>query len=41
MGIFSSVFGKPVDKVSSQLRENTALVDSHMKAIYLKISVTI
>ena len=38
MGIFSSMFGKPVDKVSSQVRENTALVDSHMKATHSKVA---
>ena len=38
MGIFSSIFGKPVDKVSIQIRENTALVDSHMKAKHSKVA---
>ena len=34
MGFFSSIFGKPVDKVGIQVRENTALVDSHMQATH-------
>jgi len=34
MGIFSSIFGKPVDKVGGQVRQNTALVESHMKNVY-------
>jgi len=34
MGIFSSVFGKPVDKVGPEVRLNTELVDAHMKVIH-------
>ena len=38
MGIFSSMFGKPVDKVSSQVRENTALVDLYMKSAHSNVA---
>jgi hypothetical protein len=37
MGVFSSIFGKPADKVSSQVRENTALVDLHMQTAHAKV----
>ena len=38
MGIFSSLFGKPVDKVGSDVRQNTDLVDAHMKESHDQIS---
>jgi len=34
MGIFASVFGKPVDKVGPEVRLNTELVDSHMRGVH-------
>lgn len=35
MGFLSSMFGKPVDKVGADVRKNTELVDSHMKAVHI------
>lgn len=37
MSIFSSMFGKPVDKVGSNVRQNTELVDTHMTSVHSKI----
>ncbi len=37
MGIISSMFGKPVDKVGSDVRQNTSSVDSHMNIVHSKI----
>ena len=37
MGIFSSLFGKPVDKVGSDVRKNTDAVDAYMKNIHSSV----
>lgn len=37
MGIFSSLFGKPVDKVPLSIRQNTDAVDAYMKEIHTDI----
>ncbi len=37
MGIFSALFGKPADKVGIAIRENSTLVDTHMKSIHSDI----
>ena len=37
MGIFSSMFGKTADKVGSDIRQNTELVDTHMNSIHSEI----
>jgi len=38
MGFLSNLFGKPVDKVSSAVRQNSAEVDLFMKEVHPKIS---
>ena len=37
MGIFSSIFGKPIDKVSIEIRKNTELVKSYMENTHSEI----
>ncbi len=37
MGILSSLFGKPVDKVGSDVRQNTDAVDTYMKSIHASV----
>lgn len=37
MGIFSSLFGKPVDKVGSDVRLNTDAVDAYMKNTHASV----
>ena len=34
MGFLSSIFGKPVDRVSPIIRQNTDLVDAYMKSAH-------
>ena len=37
MGFFSSLFGKPIDKVGSDVRQNTDAVDGYMKNIHASV----
>jgi hypothetical protein len=37
MGLFSSLFGKPVDNVGAAIRENTVIVDAYMKECHSEI----